>query len=176
MIELGKRAPKFDLEGVQSGRIGRFTLDQCRGSWLVLFFYPRDFTFVCPTEIIGFQKTLPDFKAAGTVIRGVSVDDVQSHRRWAIELGDVDYPLLSDTACEVSRAYATYSEDEGVARRGIFIIDPSGLLQNFAIYHANVGRSVSETLRVVQALQTGLLCPEGWLPGGPTEDVSVGQY
>ncbi len=165
MLVIGDRAIDFSLPGVQGGRTGRFALRDYRGRWVVLFFYPADFSFVCPTEVRGFQQRLEAFRASGCEVLGVSVDSVESHLAWARELGGVDYPLLSDEGGVVSRAYGVLDEAEGRARRATFIIGPGGCVEYCVLSHKNVGRSVEETLRVLKALQTGRQCPADWQPG-----------
>jgi alkyl hydroperoxide reductase subunit AhpC len=139
---------------------------------VVLFFYPADFTFVCPTEVMGFHREREAFRKLGVKIFGVSADSVESHRAWAKELGGIDYPLLSDADGAVSAAYGVLDRRAGVPRRVTFVIDPDGAVAYVVASHHNVGRSVEETLRVVAALQTGRLCPADWHPGDPTSDLS----
>jgi peroxiredoxin (alkyl hydroperoxide reductase subunit C) len=147
------------------------SLDDYKGKWLVLFFYPMDFTFVCPTEIIAFSDRIDDFKEIDAEVLGVSTDSKFSHKAW-IEtpvdkngLGGINYPLGADQTLKVSRDYDVLVEEEGVALRGLFIIDPDGILQYQVIHNMNVGRNVDETLRVIQALQTGGRCGANWRPG-----------
>jgi peroxiredoxin (alkyl hydroperoxide reductase subunit C) len=145
-----------------------------KGKWLVMFFYPLDFTFVCPTEIIAFSEAASKFRAAGAEVLGVSVDSQFTHRAWIKTprdkngLGELNFPLASDITKKVSRQYGVLLEEKGVALRGLFIIDPKGMLQASVIHNLGVGRSVDETLRVLQAFQTGELCPANWKPGSAT--------
>lgn len=139
------------------------------GRWLVLFFYPRDFTRVCPTEVIEFSKRAPEFRALGAELLGVSVDDVRTHRRWIAEvLGPIAYPLAADPGGGIARAYGAFLEREGVAARATFAVDPAGLVQYAAYHNLAVGRSPSEVLRVLEALRTGALAPAEWRAGEPT--------
>jgi alkyl hydroperoxide reductase subunit AhpC len=170
MLTLNAPAPPFALDGVCRGAGRRYTLQEFRGRWVVLFFYPADFTFVCPTEIRGFEQGLEAFRRLGAEILGVSVDDVASHRAWLEELGGVSYPLLSDPSREVSRAYGVLNEADGRAFRATFLISPEGLIAYAMASPMNVGRSVEETLRVLEALRTERLCPADWRPGQPTLD------
>jgi peroxiredoxin (alkyl hydroperoxide reductase subunit C) len=170
VVRLLAPAPEFALEGVQDGQVRRYRLAEFRGRWVVLFFYPADFTFVCPTEILGFHGRRREFGDRDAQILAVSVDDVDSHRAWATELGGVSFPLLSDPAREASRAYEVLNEAEGRAFRATFIVAPDGLLAYLVVSPMNVGRSVDETLRVLDALRTGRLCPADWRPGEPTLD------
>lgn len=173
---VGEPAPDFtmrttaDLETLQSTA----SLAEYRGKWLVLFFYPADFTFVCPTEVTALSDRYQEFAELNAEILGVSTDSVYSHRAW-IEtprkkngVGPLNFPVAADITKEVARDYGVLVEEEGVALRGLFIIDPDGILQYAAIHNLNIGRSVDETLRVLQALQTGGLCPADWRPGQKT--------
>jgi alkyl hydroperoxide reductase subunit AhpC len=173
MITVGKSAPDFTLKGIYQGRIGDYTLKSYRRKWLVFFFYPADFTFICPTEVVGFSKLAADFRAEGAELLGVSVDSVETHREWIEELGGVDYPLLSDAEKQVSRAYGVLDEKEGVSQRATFIINPAAVVSYQVVSHMNVGRSVEETLRVLKALRTERLCPSDWQPGESTGDLRL---
>ncbi|GAA0133512.1 biofilm-specific peroxidase AhpA [Paenibacillus sp. YSY-4.3] len=170
---VGRPAPDFNME-VVSGDGQEFShvkLSDYRGKWLVFFFYPLDFTFVCPTEIMGLSDAASQFMALDTEILGVSVDSVHSHKAWintpadSNGLGRLNFPLASDLTKNVARDYGVLIEEEGVALRGLFIIDPEGELKYQVVNHNDVGRSVEETLRVLQALQSGGLCPMDWKPG-----------
>jgi len=163
-----KGAPDFDLEAVVGGQFSRVSLQGLRGKWVVLFFYPLDFTFVCPTEILEFSRRNGEFEEAGAQILSVSVDSKYSHLAWQKEIGGIAYPMLSDITKRVSAQYGVLLEDEGVALRGLFVIDPEGVVRYELVHDLSVGRSVSETLRVLKALQTGELCPVDWQPGGQT--------
>jgi len=170
MLALNAEAPTLALEGVHGGTARRFRLPEYRGRWVVVFFYPADFTFVCPTEIRGFARRLDEFRALDCDVLGVSVDDVASHRQWAAELGGVPFPLLADPGGAASRAWGVLNEQDGRAWRATFVVSPEGRVAWILVSPMNVGRSVDETLRVVQALQTGRLCPAEWRPGEPTLD------
>ncbi|MBI2837677.1 MAG: peroxiredoxin [Acidobacteria bacterium] len=167
---LGAQAPDFSLDGVLDGNVRHFSIAEFKRKWLILFFYPADFTFVCPTEIRGFQRRIDEFTRAGCRIVGIGVDDVASHREWAQELGGVSFPLLSDPRREVCRAYGVLNEADGRAFRATVIVSPDGVVSYMVVSPMNVGRSVDETLRVVSALQTGRLCPADWRPGDATLD------
>lgn len=169
MIRLNQPAPDFTANAYQKGleeHYRQVTLSEFKDKWLVLFFYPRDFTFVCPTEIEGFQKHLDAFKEANCEVVAASTDTIQSHRAWfERDLKDVEFPILEDPSHRIARAYEVLDEENGQAERGTFIIDPEGNIRYFVVSDGNVGRSVTETLRVVKALQTGGLCPIDWQPG-----------
>lgn len=170
MLQVSRPAPDFNLEGVdKTGKFNHYKLSAQKGKkWSVVFFYPMDFTFICPTEITAFSKRFAEFKKLEAVVYGISTDSVHSHKAWLKDLGTLNYPLLSDMSHVVSREYGVLLEEKGIALRGTFIIDPDGILR-YALYHDNnVGRSVSEVLRVLQALQTGELCPVEWAKGKKT--------
>jgi alkyl hydroperoxide reductase subunit AhpC len=167
---VGQKAPEFTLEGVVGkGDFTKVSLSDFRGKWVVFFFYPLDFTFVCPTEIQEFSKRDAEFKKLNAVVLGCSVDSKFSHKQWVNgNLGPLNYALLSDIGRDASRKYGALIEDAGHATRATFVIDPEGVLQ-YALYHnTNVGRSVGETLRVLEALQTGERCPAEWKKGEKT--------
>ncbi len=168
MSIVAQQAPGFSLEGVVGGEFAQVNLQDHRGKWVVLFFYPLDFTFVCPTEIREFSKRKEEFGACNCDIMAVSVDSKYSHQAWQKEIGSTTYPMLSDIPKQVSRRYGVLLENEGVSLRGLFIIDPEGIVRYELVHDLSVGRSVSETLRVLQALQTGELCPIDWQPGQET--------
>ncbi len=176
---VGQKAPDFKMvttKNVDTLDV-EVRLEDYRGKWLVLFFYPLDFTFVCPTEILAINERAQEFEELNCEILGVSVDSVHSHRAW-IEtpkekggLGRLNFPLASDITKEVSRAYDVLIEEKGVALRGLFIIDPEGVVRYQVVHELNVGRSVDETLRVLKALQTGEMCAANWKPGEPALQV-----
>ena len=164
--KVGEKAPSIDCQAYQDGKFTHVSSKDLHGKWTVLFFYPLDFTFVCPTEIKGFAGIEADFKKANAVILGASTDSVHSHKAWfERDMKEVKFPILADTNHRLSDAYGVLIEEEGIALRGTFIIDPDGVLQYSCIHSNNVGRSASETLRVLKALQTGGLCPMDWKPG-----------
>ncbi|WP_238655045.1 peroxiredoxin [Paenibacillus piscarius] len=170
---VGKPAPDFTMETVTGdGKdFGKVSLSDYRGKWLVFFFYPLDFTFVCPTEITALSDAAAEFAELDTEILGVSVDSIHSHKAWLNTpkdmngLGPVNFPLASDITKKVASDYGVLIEEEGIALRGLFIIDPEGELKYQVVNHNDVGRSVEETLRVLQALQSGGLCAMNWKPG-----------
>ncbi len=171
---VGNPAPDFNLEAVVPTASGpgfkRLKLQDYRGKWLVLFFYPADFTTVCPTEIRGFNDSLETFKKLNAEIVAVSTDSKWSHMTWVKsgELGRLNYPLLADFNKDMSRQYRVLDEEAGVALRGLFLIDPQGVIQYQVTHNQDIGRSVDETVRALEALQTGGMCPLGWKPGQKT--------
>ncbi len=165
---VGVNAPNFNMASVngKAGDFGRVALEDYKGKWLVMFFYPLDFTFVCPTEITGYSKRFDEFKALGAEVLGVSCDSEHSHNAWIkSELGELNFPLASDMTKSVARDYGVLIEEDGVALRGLFIIDPEGVVRYSVVHDLNVGRSVDETVRVLKALQSGGLCPVDWEDG-----------
>jgi peroxiredoxin (alkyl hydroperoxide reductase subunit C) len=144
------------------------------GKWLVLLFYPRDFTFVCPTELIAFSERVAEFRSLDAEIVGISTDSEFCHRAWIRTprekggVGELAFPLAADVRMDVSRAFGTLVEEDGATLRGTFILDPERLLRVALIHDNAIGRSVDEVLRMLQALQTGELCPVDWRPGAPT--------
>jgi peroxiredoxin 2/4 len=172
--KVGELAPGFALDaliGTEKGKeFRKVTLNEHRGKWVVLFFYPMDFTIVCPTEIKGFNQALGEFGKLNAVVLGASTDSKYSHLAWVQrgDLGALQFPLLSDLKKETAISYGCLDDKEGVALRALYIIDPDGVLQYQVVHNLDVGRSVDETLRVLEALQTGSLCPLGWKPGDKT--------
>lgn len=167
-LQIGKPAPTFDMEGYFKGEKRRYNLSDYKGKWTLLFFYPLDFTFVCPTELVELSKRHKDFEDLNTQILGISVDSVYSHEAWLKELGDFNYPLLSDMNKKVSKAYRVLLKEEGISLRGAFIIDPDGILKCYMVNDLAVGRNPDELIRLIKAFQTGDLCPVGWQQGDKT--------
>ena len=172
MALVGSPAPQFRMGAVDAnGKDCEVSLQDYAGKWLVLFFYPHDFTFVCPTEIVALSEAYTEFRKRDAEILGVSTDSTHVHRAWRNAspdqsgLGSIRYPLAADGDHEVSKAYQVYLTAEGAAFRGLFIIDPQGLVQYEVVHNLNVGRSVDEVLRVLDAIQAGGLCPVNWKPG-----------
>ncbi len=169
MIQIAQKAPEFtEVEAYTAGEFTKVSLSDYKGKYVVLFFYPRDFTFVCPTEIRAFAKLEGEFTKANSVILACSTDSKNSHKAWfEKDLPEVQYPVLADTTQEVARSYQVLGAD-GAAQRGTFILDPEGILRWMNVSDNSVGRSVHETLRALQALQTGELCPAEWEVGQET--------
>jgi len=174
--KVGQKAPDFRMPSTANmEKLDRdVSLADYAGKWVVLLFYPLDFTFVCPTELTSFSDRYGDFEGIGAEVVGVSTDSVYSHRAWLQtprDKGGVEglrYPLASDITKQVSADYGVLIEEKGVALRGLFVIDPEGVLRYAVVHDLNVGRSADETLRVIQALQTGGLCQADWRPGQET--------
>jgi peroxiredoxin 2/4 len=168
---VGNQAPFFKLKAVKGDGSSfiEVKLDDYKGKWLVIFYYPLDFTFVCPTEITGFSKKYEEFQKMNTEVLAVSCDSEYSHQAWIKSgLGEIKFPIAADKTMKVSNEYGILIEDEGISLRGLYIIDPEGIVRYSVVHDLNVGRSVEETLRVLKALQTGGLCPMGWKEGENT--------
>ena len=171
--KVGQPAPHFNMLSTKNLKTldEAVTLEDYKGKWLILFFYPYDFSFVCPTEIRALSARYEEFKDLNTEILGVSTDSVYSHKAWLQSpeedngIQGTKYLLASDNNHAVSEAYGVLVKEEGAALRGLFIIDPDGILQYSVIHNMDVGRSVDETLRVLEALQAGGLCGADWEPG-----------
>lgn len=165
---VGKKAPDFKMTAV-SGDGKEFLekeLKDYKGRWLVMFFYPLDFTFVCPTEITGFSDRYEDFHKAGAELLAVSTDSQYSHQAWIRDgLGKINFPIAADKTARVSSDYGVLLEDEGIALRGLFIIDPEQVVRYSVIHDLNIGRNTEETLRVLKALQSDGLCGADWQVG-----------
>ncbi|KAK9289903.1 hypothetical protein L1049_008064 [Liquidambar formosana] len=174
---VGNLAPDFEAEAVFDQEFIKVKLSDYIGKkYVILFFYPLDFTFVCPTEITAFSDRHAEFEKLNTEILGVSIDSVFSHLAWVQTdrksggLGDLKYPLVSDVTKSISKSYDVLIPDQGIALRGLFIIDKEGIIQHSTINNLAIGRSVDETMRTLQALQyvqenPDEVCPAGWKPG-----------
>lgn len=170
-------APEFKTEAVVDGAFKEVSLGDYKGKWLVLFFYPLDFTFVCPTEILAFNDRAAEFQKIGCEVVAASVDSKFSHLAWTNTprkeggIQGVTIPLLADVTKKIAADYGVLLPD-GVALRGLFVIDPKGIVRSITINDLPIGRSVDEALRVVQAGQFadkhGEVCPANWKPGGDT--------
>ena len=179
MSLIQKQAPDFKAQAVLAdGSIKELKLSDYKGKWVVLFFYPLDFTFVCPTEIVAFSDKIAEFKAVGAQVLGVSVDSQFTHLAWRNTarkdggLGDLQYPLVADLNKSIARDYGVLIEEAGIALRGTFIIDPKGVVRAAHIHDLPVGRNIDEAVRVIKAFQFvekhGEVCPAGWSEGKPT--------
>ncbi len=173
---IGKKAPVFTVKAVMKNAIvDGFTLESYRGRNVLFFFYPLDFTFVCPTELHAFQERLEDFRTRHTEVVGCSVDSPYAHYAWLHtpkERGGIEgvqYPLVSDLNKQIARDYGVLVEDQGVAYRGLFLIDKSGIVRHALVNDLPLGRSVDEALRIVDALNFfeahGEVCPANWQHG-----------
>ncbi len=177
-VLVGKKAPDFKLKAVVKGAIQECALSSMHGQYVVLFFYPLDFTFVCPTELHAFQDRLPDFEKRGAQVVGCSVDSCFSHMAWLATprnkggIQGVQYPLLSDINKQIAASYDVLKEDDGIAYRGLFLIDKAGIVRHQIVNDLHLGRSVDEAIRMIDALISfenhGEVCPANWEPGKKT--------
>ncbi len=178
MLQPTNAAPQFKATAVVDGQFKEISLADYKGKNVVLFFYPLDFTFVCPTEILGFSDRIAEFRQRNTEVIGISTDSKFSHLAWtntARAEGGIEglsYPLVADFTKEIARSYGVLKDDEGVAFRGLFLIDKNGVIQHMVVNNLPLGRSVDETLRMVDALTHfethGEVCPIDWKPGKDT--------
>ena len=173
---IGKKAPEFRTKAVIRGRIiDDFSLTDYLGKYVVFFFYPLDFTFVCPTELHAFQNMLPEFEKRGAQLVGCSVDSCFSHAAWLKTpkseggIEGITYPLVSDIHKSISRSYDVLNEEEGIAYRGLFLLDRDGVIKHQLVNDLPLGRSVHEAIRLIDALsfheKHGEVCPANWSVG-----------
>ncbi|TGL37718.1 peroxiredoxin [Leptospira perdikensis] len=181
MPQVTSHAPDFKATAVIGDNFKEIKLSDYKGKWVVLFFYPLDFTFVCPTEIIEYDAKLEDFKKIGAEVLGVSVDSEFSHLAWKKTarkeggIGEIKYPLIADKTKEIAKAFGVLIEsgpDAGVALRGTFIIDPAGIIRQATVNDLPVGRNIEEAVRLIKAFQFvekhGEVCPANWDEGKKT--------
>lgn len=179
-----QQAPTFKALAVfGDNQIKEISLDDYKGQYVVLFFYPLDFTFVCPTEIIAFNKKLDDFKQRGAEVIGVSVDSQYTHYAWKNTpvdkggIGQIQYPLVADLNRSIARNYGVLLEEEGVALRGLFLIDQRGIVRHQLVNDLPLGRNIDEAIRVLDALKFtemhGEVCPANWKAGEATMSETV---
>lgn len=169
MSLIGGKAPDWCATAYVNGEETQISSEDYRGKWYVLYWYPLDFTFVCPTEIRGFQSLLEDFQAEGVEVIGASTDSFFSHNAWFADrktfAQEITHPVLADTNHSVSRAFGVLKEDQGVAYRATVIVDDQGVVRSLSVNDLTAGRSPAEVLRTVQALQSGGLCGADWKKG-----------
>ncbi len=189
-VKVGETVPDFEFETYQKGAIKVTSLSQMRGKWVILVFYPADFTFVCPTELEEFAKLYPKFQELNAEIVSVSSDTVFAHKAWhdvSSGIREIEYPMAADPSGKLSYAFgvlveggeAAFTPDEGLAMRGTFVIDPSGVLRAMEINDTAMGRRAAETLRKLQAAQyvethKGQVCPASWEPGDDSLEPGLG--
>ncbi len=178
MLTVGDRFPEFSVTAVKPGAEGldpasvftEINTASDAGKWKVVFFWPKDFTFVCPTEIVAFGKLAGDFADRDAVVYGVSIDNEYVHLNWRLhhaDLRDLPIPMLADVKRELASACGVLDRAEGVALRATFVVDPDGIIRFAAVNDLNVGRNPAEVMRVLDALQTDELCPCNWNKGQP---------
>lgn len=176
IAEINQIAPIFEAEAFHNNEIKRISLDQYRGKWVILFFYPKDFTFVCPTELGEMADKYEEFLKLGAEVISISTDSTYVHKAWkdsSETIKKIKFPMLSDPTGAISKAYGTYIYEEGVSLRGSFVIDPDGILKAYEIHDNSIGRSADELLRKLQAAKFtrehgGEVCPANWKPGDKT--------
>jgi len=178
MLGVGDKFPEFNVKATVSSHIkDAFTTissKMYKGKWLVVFFWPKDFTFVCPTEIVAFGKLTKEFAQRGAEVLGGSTDSEFVHLAWRQqkeELSTLPYPMLADVKRDLTTALGILDKNEGVAQRAAYIVDPEGIIRFVTVTDLSVGRNPSEVLRVLDALQTGELCPSNWQKGQQTIQV-----
>lgn len=173
MLRIGEQIPELELDALLENEIDRLRLSDFRGKWLVLIFYPEDFSFVCPTELEEAAEAHQQFRDLGAEIVSVSTDSAFSHKAWhdaSRAVNKVKFPMLADPAGKLCRAMGTYIEDKGISLRATFIVDPNGVVKFFEMNDNAIGRSITETLRKLQAIKhvhehPDSLCPASWRPG-----------
>lgn len=175
MIKVGKQAPNFSCEAVINGQIKSLTLSDFSDSYKLIFFYPLDFTFVCPTELHGLQENKHEFDVRNVVILAASIDSIHSHLAWLKTpkseggIAGITYPLLSDIHKTIAASYGVLNEEVGVALRGVFLLDKNNVVQYMSVNNLALGRSIEEILRVIDSVmhveKVGEVCPINWSAG-----------
>lgn len=174
--KINETAPEFTLDAYHGGQIKKVRLNDHRGKWVVLVFYPADFTFICPTELGELADNYDKFKKLNAELFSVSTDTAFAHKAWhdnSETIKKIKFPMLADPTGQVCKAYGTYIENEGLSLRGTFIIDPEGKLKAYELHDNSIGRSSTELLRKIEAAKyvkehPGLVCPASWVPGKKT--------
>jgi NADH-dependent peroxiredoxin subunit C len=175
-LKINEQALKFMAEALHQGEIKKINLDEYKGKWVALIFYPADFTFVCPTELGSLADKYEEFKQINTEIISISTDTVFVHKAWADNsetIKKINYPMLADPTGKICRSYGTYLEHEGLSLRGTFLIDPDGVLKAYELHDNSIGRSSEELMRKIKAAQFvyehgDKVCPANWQPGKET--------
>ena len=176
MVKIGQKVPDFEVQAYHNDDIKKIKLSDLKGKWVVLLFYPADFTFVCPTELEEAANYYAEFQKAGAELASVSTDTVYVHKAWhdaSPAIKKIKFPMIADPTGNLSREFGTYIDEAGLSLRGTFIIDPEGVLKAFEIHDNSIGRSAREILRKVQAAKyvrenKGEVCPASWEPGKKT--------
>ena len=175
-IEIGKRAPKFKADAFHNNKISEINLQDYKGKWIILLFYPADFTFICPTELGDLADKYEKFKEINVEVLSISTDTVFVHKAWhdkSQTIKKINFPMVADPTTKICRDYGTYIEDEGLSTRATVIIDPDGIIKTFEMNDNSIGRNTEEVLRKVQAAQfvrehRGEVCPVNWKEGDKT--------
>lgn len=189
-VKIGEPIPDYEFEVYHNEAIKKMSFSELKGKWLVVMFYPADFTFICPTELEDLAKLYPKFQEVGAEVLSFSTDTVFVHKAWhdtSAAIKQIQYPMGADPSGKISYAFGTLIEggdreltpDEGLSLRGTFVIDPQGVLRTMELHDNSVGRSAKETLRKVQAAQfveknQGKVCPASWEPGDDTLEPGLG--
>lgn len=176
MVNINENAPNFTEDAFVNGKEEKISLSDYKGKWVVLFFYPKDFTFVCPTELGELADNYDKFKKLGAEILSVSTDTVEVHKAWhdaSDTIKKIKFPMIADPARRVTRAYWTLIENEGISLRSTYFINPEGKIMAFEFHNNDIGRSIDETLRKLEAAiyvteNKGQVCPMNWKPGQKT--------
>lgn len=175
-LEINDIAPRFIADALHNDDVKRINLDNYKGKWVILVFYPADFTFVCPTELESLSESYKEFQDIGVEIFSVSTDTVFAHKAWkdsSETIKKIEFPMIADPSGEICKSYGTYVQSEGISLRGTFIIDPDGVLKAYELNDNSFGRSSKELLRKIGAAQfvrnnKGRVCPANWKPGKDT--------
>lgn len=176
MLKIGQAVPSFELDAYHDDEILKISLSKFRGQWLVLIFYPADFTFICPTELQEAAERYEEFRKLGAEVLSISTDTIYAHKAWhdtSPAIGKIRFPMVADPTGTLCREFGTYIEDAGLSLRGSFIVDPDGVLKTLEIHDNSIGRSTEELLRKLQAARfvrehQGEVCPASWKPGAKT--------
>jgi len=176
MLRIGDKVPEFETDAYHNGELKKVSISDYRGKWLVMMFYPADFTFVCPTELQEMAENYDKVKEIGGEVLSISTDTMYVHLAWhdsSPAVGKVKFPMLADPSGKISKAFDTYNESNGLSWRATFIIDPEGILKHMEIHDNSIGRSATEIIRRLQAAKfvsenPGLVCPASWKPGEDT--------
>jgi NADH-dependent peroxiredoxin subunit C len=176
MVKIGEKIPDFQAEALIGDQIKKIKLHDYLGKWVVLIFYPADFSFVCPTELEEAAKLHKEFVELGAEIISISTDTAFAHKAWhdtSPAIGKINYPMVADPTGKICKEFGTYIDEEGLSLRGTFLIDPDGVLKTIEIHSNNIGRNISETLRKLKAAEhvrefPGEVCPVNWEPGKKT--------
>lgn len=175
-MKINQKAPDFTAEAFHEDEIKKVSLNSYKGKWVVLLFYPADFTFICPTELGEFADEYETLKTLGAEVLSVSTDTAFVHKAWhdaSETIKKIRYPMVADPTGRICKDYGTYIDEEGLSLRGTFIIDPDGVVKNADVHDNSIGRSAAEIIRKLQAAQfvrknNGMVCPASWKPGGKT--------
>ena len=176
MVKINQKVQDFEVEAFHNDKIKKIKLSDYKGKWVVLIFYPADFTFICPTELEDAANLYDEFKKLDAEVMSVSTDTAFVHKAWhdnSPAIKKIKYPMIADSTGKLCREFGTYIEDEGLSLRGSFIIDPDGILKVYEIHDNSIGRSAKELLRKLQAAKfvrenKGQVCPANWEPGKKT--------